>query len=560
MKRGTLGRRLYRVLLEGFILAWLAAAVVLGFSFSDVRKGLVEDRAVLARAVARSVDAVLADELQHLDRLAGEDPLAAASPAALLRDFRFHSEFRARVSVVDAAGRVVVSDPPGAAAVPTSILTDRISVTGLTQRSDSGESPVLALVRPLERDGRSHHLVAEMDAAGSWLSEHLHSLAPPGGMHVILVDEAGRVLASSAPDDLLRTVGPVEDYREIIRADTERVLDSAPCDLCGERAVSVAAPLHFAPWAAVVRQHEQEVFRAVAGARRALVTLTAVLTVAALLVSWSLSRSIVAPMTKLSGQAQRLRSGDLSHAIHVAGDHEIETLADTLDAARRKISETLSDLKALNEDLERQVQERTAATKELLQRLLGATEEERRRIARELHDKTAQLLTAMGLALDGLEGPEVDRARRILAETHREVRDVIRDLRPSLLDELGLATAIRSYAREHLERHGLDVSFEIENDVTVSPEVDITVFRILQEIITNILRHASAEHVSVELFVSDGTLTLSVEDDGVGFDPGAKSAGVGLTGLRERAGLVGGTIRFDSEPGEGTHILLEVPA
>jgi signal transduction histidine kinase len=254
----------------------------------------------------------------------------------------------------------------------------------------------------------------------------------------------------------------------------------------------------------------------------------------------------------------RLRAGELNEPIAVAGDHEIEMLAGTLDEVRRRVADTLDEIHALNKDLERKVEERTAAMQELLRRLLGATEEERRRIARELHDKTAQLLTALEMALDGMEGAPVDRARHILAETHREVRDLIHDLRPSLLDDLGLAAAVRAYANEHLKPRGLRVSFEIENDVSVSPEVDITVFRILQEIITNVLRHADAESVSIELFQADGRLTLAVDDDGVGFDASAPG-GLGLTGLRERATLIGGTILFDSEPGNGTHVRLEVP-
>lgn len=136
---------------------------------------------------------------------------------------------------------------------------------------------------------------------------------------------------------------------------------------------------------------------------------------------------------------------------------------------------------------------------------------------------------------------------------------MIFDLRPSLLDDLGLATAVKWYARNYLQPAGIDVRLEVV-DLEVPPAVEITAFRIYQEIVTNILRHAGAETVSVELYCDDQTLVLGVEDDGVGFDlEAAGGGGVGIAGMRERAELVGGEITIDSEPGLGTHVRLLIP-
>ena len=197
----------------------------------------------------------------------------------------------------------------------------------------------------------------------------------------------------------------------------------------------------------------------------------------------------------------------------------------------------------------------------LVRRLLSATEEERRRLARELHDEISQLLTVIQLSLHHVEvdTPEMSRARDLLAKTQQEIHRIIYDLRPSLLDDLGLSAALKSHAQEHLARQGLSLSLEIEEGLPARPEIEIATFRIYQELVTNILRHAQAEHVSIELYERDGRLVLAVEDDGVGFDPDAKSAGVGLTGMRERAALLNGSIRFDSEPGMGTHVVVEIP-
>jgi signal transduction histidine kinase len=282
----------------------------------------------------------------------------------------------------------------------------------------------------------------------------------------------------------------------------------------------------------------------------------------------TLSRSVVRPIRQLSRQAEAMRAGDLSTAIAVSGDHEIALLAETLDEARARLGSTLGDLQAFNERLEEQVRARTAVItqqdeqrKVLLRRLLGATEEERRRLARELHDEIAQLLTVIQLTLHNMhvDSPGMARANELLVKTQEEIHRIIHDLRPSLLDDLGLATAMRAYADEHLRRHGLAVGLEIEEPLASRPEIETVVFRIYQELVTNILRHAAADQVSIELYARDGTLVLDVEDDGQGFDPEARSEGAGMTGMRERAALVNGTVRFDSEIGLGTHVVVEIP-
>jgi signal transduction histidine kinase len=197
----------------------------------------------------------------------------------------------------------------------------------------------------------------------------------------------------------------------------------------------------------------------------------------------------------------------------------------------------------------------------LVRRLLSATEEERRRLARELHDEISQLLTVIQLSLERVhaDSPELAKAKRLLAATQRDIHRIIYDLRPSLLDDLGLPAAIKSHVQEHLVRNGLHVNLEIDESLPARPEIEITTFRIYQELVTNILRHAKAENVSIELYERDGKRILAVEDDGIGFDPADRTEGAGITGMRERAALVNGTIRCDSEPGLGTHVVLEIP-
>jgi signal transduction histidine kinase len=197
----------------------------------------------------------------------------------------------------------------------------------------------------------------------------------------------------------------------------------------------------------------------------------------------------------------------------------------------------------------------------LVRRLLDASEEERKRIARELHDEIAQLLTVIQLSLEDMpdDNAEIRKARELLGETQREVHRIIYDLRPSLLDDLGLSAAIKWYATNYVSSQGLEVSLEVEDELRPSPEIEIATFRIYQEIITNILRHAGAENVSIELYSTGDELVLGVEDDGVGFSPAEKFEGAGIVGMRERAALVNGTIKFNSEVGTGTTVTLRIP-
>lgn len=206
---------------------------------------------------------------------------------------------------------------------------------------------------------------------------------------------------------------------------------------------------------------------------------------------------------------------------------------------------------------------------ELLSKLLTAHEDERRRIARELHDEVSQSLTGLMIGLMAARRVSDaeslrDRLASIYASTEatlEEVRKIIHDLRPTVLDDLGLVSAVRVHARNMLESAGVKLIFDAYGFGTrrLPAHMETAVFRVAQEAITNIGRHAQASMASVRLTLRDGRLVLSVEDDGVGFDPakvGARKEDrrVGLLGMAERASLIGGDLRIDSGPGQGTRI------
>ncbi|MEQ8833516.1 MAG: GAF domain-containing protein [Miltoncostaeaceae bacterium] len=209
---------------------------------------------------------------------------------------------------------------------------------------------------------------------------------------------------------------------------------------------------------------------------------------------------------------------------------------------------------------------RAGAEAEALRRAAEAQEAERARVARELHDESGQLLTALAVHLRALE-QDVGRGevRERLTEMRREVgeastslRDLATRLRPAAIDAHGLADAIEEQAAS-LRRSGTAVDVQLAGvDGTLSGEVEVALYRVVQESLTNIARHSGARHASVVLSIHDGRVRLVVEDDGSGFDTSAPSRRLGLAGIRERVEMLGGALRIESAPGDGTAVVVDL--
>ena len=211
---------------------------------------------------------------------------------------------------------------------------------------------------------------------------------------------------------------------------------------------------------------------------------------------------------------------------------------------------------------------------ELFQKAISAQEEERRRIARELHDETSQSLTALLFSVETAQdmsnvneiNKQLCQMHSLLQHTLDGVHKIIFDLRPSMLDHLGLVPAIRSLAKSRLEAAGVRVTMQENGKIRrLSPEMEIALYRVAQEAVTNIARHAAARNVIITCSMNEKTIEMCVEDDGIGFDISGlgllpdSPRGLGLLGMRERLELVGGQMEILTRPGSGTQLFIRVP-
>jgi len=286
-------------------------------------------------------------------------------------------------------------------------------------------------------------------------------------------------------------------------------------------------------------------------------TLGTTLTIA---INYWLIKSALRPLRDLNKAVEKVRDREVYHPPDLAKDAPPDMVQLTSG-----VNELLLRLAEHNRQL-----------RLLSQRAINAHEEERKRIAQSLHDDTGQALTMLIIHLERLENQHSQAqpalrdklaiVRQLASDTLGELRKIIQGLRPSMLDDLGLVPAIRWYARSCLEEAGIKVDIDAtEIDEPLSLDVRITLFRIAQEAINNIVRHSKARGATIKLVQQANSITLRITDDGHGFDTDQISAEAiqkqrwGLVGIIERAELVGGKVQLASQPGHGTTIEVTMP-
>ncbi|MFO0755255.1 MAG: sensor histidine kinase [Byssovorax sp.] len=259
----------------------------------------------------------------------------------------------------------------------------------------------------------------------------------------------------------------------------------------------------------------------------------------------------------------------------VQAEERINALVTELDRSRRALADRGEDLErevlARASELTRayaELKRKEARLRDLSSRAVVLEEDERRAIARELHDSAGQALTAIRIHLQ-LIGEQVkdsekmhDLVEKTLAmtdETVEEIRRAVRMLGPAILDEIGLGPALERYCDDFSERTRAEVDHRIDLDgAELSAAVESACYRITQEALNNVAKHAKATRVDVQIALHEGSLIIEIEDNGRGFSPDERGDGRGLTGMRERAELLGGSLAVRSTPGKGTKLRAEL--
>ena len=262
--------------------------------------------------------------------------------------------------------------------------------------------------------------------------------------------------------------------------------------------------------------------------------------------------------------------------------HRIEALA----AANRKLTQEINRRKVVEEALKKSEQHTRQLLAEALQlqrqlrhlsrQILSAQEEERKRISRELHDEIAQVLTGINLHLAVLKKEatpnsrdlkrKITRTQRLVVKSMNIVQRFARELRPTLLDDLGLIPTLRSYVKDFAKRTGLSISFRgfTRGGIKLDSAKRTVLYRVAQESLINVAKHAQASQVKMSIRKLRGVIRMEVKDNGKSFQvqgvlSTGRNKGLGLLGMRERMEMVGGTLSIESEPGKGTTIRAEIP-
>lgn len=373
--------------------------------------------------------------------------------------------------------------------------------------------------------------------------------------YAFIVDEKGRMLAHTFgqgfPEGLLdaNTV-PAEQHHHTLPLQTDegRVWDTAVPIFEG-RAGTARVGLS--------EQSVEETVRTLTGQMLlTTVMVSAVGVAAAIALTWLVTR----PILQLKLAAQAVGHGDFNQRVQPWAADEIGELAVAFNGMTAEL-----------ERAEQERAEREQLRSHLLEKVITAQEEERKRIARELHDETGQALTSLMVRLKRMnEGcpvpelqPQMEELRQLMAATLDGVHTMSLELRPKALDDLGLDAALQRYVQDWQAYHGVDVDLLVLGleAQRLPPAVETALYRIIQEGLTNVARHAQARTVSVVLERRDEVVRVIVEDDGTGFnaaEPVARER-LGLYGMQERAELLGGHLTIESAPGQGTSIFVEVP-
>ena len=543
------------------------------YSHEQAMRDLVAERdQALAMVSAGDVRELLRERADALTTLAAEQAFhhqdLDAQRAHLVAAGDLGGLFTSGAALVDESGAVLVSGPGSEEWQEDPSLADLVRKVMIRQDAslvplaDAGQGQAAYLIGVPVPDGAGTTygiLVAPVSLPAGDLEILLRQAQVGEQGTAYLVDGRGEILASA----------PAERARDSFTGHTglAAALEGvgAGATLChapdGERMTLAYAPVEFADlgWRVLVEEPWDEVIGPVLRYSQFMPLVAALAVIVSLLTLYYGVRAIVRPLQALGQEAERVAWGDFeATSTPVGGVEEIEDLRRTLDQMAKRI------------------QSYQTGMHDYIAAITQGQEEERRRLARELHDDTAQALIALSQQVEmaqkllttdtHLATERLSRAQTMLIEAIEGVRRFSRDLRPIYLEDLGFVPALEMLAREADQREVQSVRLTVGGPVhRLPPDLELAAYRTAQEALNNAIQHAEAGRILVDVRFEAGQLVLSVRDDGHGFEPPdlpdvlARQGHFGLMGIQERTLLYGGHLSITSAAGEGTEVLVRLP-
>jgi len=603
---GALQKRIILAVIFGMSVVLLSFGVITYYFVYQNTNHLLENRIMLARQVKHGIDDIIRDNINRLYdiSLSGSvdfsDGDLNAETNALRKAYRY-SIFTNGVFLLDRQGNTLLKYPEKVRDLSLNVRSiEPISRTLALQKPvvsniynlESAEKKVLFILVPLKDNNNSYVGVAggEIDLDNPLLAHNLGLSSLGRNMYIDVMDSNGSVIASSEPARALINCEHNNFVHKAIVGKKEQVTTCHECHAKGNdtektRNMLAFVPLEMAPWGVAIVQPEEEVFAPVSKLKRMFVFFFFGSVGVSLLIALGMSRSIVRPVHELIDATQNIAAGDMSKSLAFGGVDELGMLCSSFEVMRLKLADYTEALQKHNVKLEERVKERTReiARKQkrvgiLLKKAISAQEDERKRISRELHDDTLQALSAVLLRMDlckmyprSISVEKIEEIRSIVLITLDNILTIIKNLRPSILDDLGLIPAIEWLLDTYLGQKGIQYFFSKRGDVNrkLRSEIEISLFRIVQESISNIARHAEAQNVFIFFWMKEKEVFIDIEDDGKGFDVqyfceneerlSEDGTGLGLLGIKERVALIDGRVEIFSFPEKGTRISLRVP-
>lgn len=581
----------------------LSLGFVSYYHIQDSIERSYDDRIAEASIIATTIDHILEENLTRLydisiaDRVDLSDGNWAPEEQALQTAYQY-SIFSDGVFLLDKLGNVLASYPHRDGAginllgiPPVSKVTTEMRpvVSSIFTMEPTRRKVIFALVPLRNRTGDIVGTAGGLiDPTSYHFSRILSSISLDKNINIEVVDNLGIVIASNHPSSILSGI----DHNKLL----SRLIDAKKgaatvCHRCHARNggsgdsrtedILFFSPLNLAPWGVSIRVPKETVYASSLALQRGFLVLAVVALVTSFILALGMSKSIVKPVQQLIRATERIARGNLSDPVTIESSDEIQTLAEQFDNMRIKLDESLKSIQRHNLELEQRVRERTHQLEEkqllnttLLRRLITSQEDERKRIARELHDESLQTLSAILMDIEmcrmhpTLMTPEkVSLMKKTVTRVINEMTKVIQNLRPTVLDDLGFEAGVHWLIDHSLREKSIQYHVNMEDLVEdlIPPEIQISLFRIIQETTTNIARHADAEQVFILIRNKKRSLFMSIEDDGRGFNTETvfentlTGRGLGILGMKERAVQINGTLKICSSPGNGTTVLCTVP-